>query len=162
MYRSGSGLQYFGPKASAPACVPRLQVIESDFELASMPHLNGACEETNNIGYPEEEGDKSIILDLNCEVRLIAGVELNNKLAAGIERWVIIVVFLCHKHLFYLKKSFRGTADFTIHVSYDMITWTPALEETLADNRLTSGTLNQFDVMKCGRYVKFTQKTYYG
>ena len=82
----GAGLQYVGPKATAPACIPRLQVVQSDFGLVSMPHLNGACEETDNTGYPEEEGDKSIIVDLNCDIRFITAVELNNKLAAGIER----------------------------------------------------------------------------
>ena len=51
-----------------------------------MKVASDACTTAGNIGYPFEEGDKSLTIDLACDASFISAVTLSNKLAAGIDR----------------------------------------------------------------------------
>ncbi len=61
----------------------------------------------------------------------------------------------------------RGTKDFTVEMSRDLIQWETLVDSALADMR-GAGVDHcaiptaKYDVLAYGRYVRFTAKTYYG
>ena len=91
-YTSGAGIQYFAPKPSGTAtpttpCDPAMTVLFSDWELDSMPALaTDTCQTVGNAGYPEEEGDKVITVDMGCDPTFITGIELGTSLPTNIIR----------------------------------------------------------------------------